>query len=85
MVTRIKFRALVYTKMMDYMSSKPMPSLDERVAKLLTYVENPREKHREIAREVASKTAEYSWTGYYVGQSHEQEKRDFLARVTALE
>jgi hypothetical protein len=67
---------------MDFMSERPMPSLDERIAKLLTYVENPGEKHKEIAREVASKTVEYSWTGYYVGQLHEQEKRDFLARVT---
>lgn len=64
--------------MMDYMSSRPMPSLDERVAQLLTYVENPSEKHKEIAREVASKTANYSFTGYCVGKFHEKEKNDFL-------
>jgi hypothetical protein len=70
---------------MDFMSDRPMPSLDARIAKLLTYVENPSEKHKEIAREVASKTANYSMTGYYVGQLHEKEKRDFLAESSALD
>ena len=66
---------------MDFMADAPMPSLDVRVAKLLTYVENPSEKHKEIAREIASKTGDYSLTGYYVGQFHEKEKRDFLAAL----
>jgi hypothetical protein len=67
--------------MMDFMSEAPMPSLEVRVSKLLTYVENPSEKHKEIAHAVASKTKVYSWTGYYAGHIDKTEMRDFLALV----
>ena len=42
---------------MDFYADMPMPSIEERVATLLTFVENTTNNHVAIATQVASETS----------------------------
>ena len=41
---------------MDFYADMPMPSIEERVATLITFIENPTNNHVAIATQVASET-----------------------------
>ena len=63
---------------MDFYADMPMPSIEERVATLITFVENPTDDHFAIATKVASETSAYSLMGYSMGNIAELEKTKFL-------
>jgi hypothetical protein len=63
---------------MDFYADAPMPSIEQRVATLLTFVENPTDRHIAIANQVASETKRYSLMGYSMGNIATEEKLKFL-------
>ena len=63
---------------MDYYAEMPMPSIEKRVATLISFIENPTDVHFEIATKVASETENYSMMGYSMGNIGEIEKNKFL-------
>ena len=63
---------------MDFYADMPMPSIDQRVATLITFIENPIDNHFVIATKIASETKNYSFMGYNMGNIAEVEKIKFL-------
>ena len=63
---------------MDYYAEMPMPSIEQRVSKLLSFIENPTDVHFEIATKVVSETTNYSMMGYIMGNIGDLEKSKFL-------
>ena len=70
---------------MDFYADMPMPSIEERVATLLTFVEKTTNNHVAIATQVASETKNYSLMGYSMGNIAELEKTKFLKLSSAIQ
>ena len=70
---------------MDFYADMPMPSIEQRVATLLTFTENPTNNHIVIATQVASETSTYSFMGYSMGNIAELEKTKFLKLSSAIQ
>ena len=70
---------------MDFYADMPMPSIEQRVATLLTFTENPTNNHIVIATQVASETKNYSFMGYSMGNIAELEKTKFLKLSSAIQ
>ena len=63
---------------MDFYADMPMPSLEQRVSKLLTLVDNLTDRDIAVATQVASETENYSLMGYNIGNIGENEKSNRL-------
>jgi hypothetical protein len=66
---------------MDFYADMPMPSMEQRISKLLTFIDNPTNHHIAVATQVASETKNYSLMGYSMGHIDENEKTRFLQLV----
>ena len=63
---------------MDFYADMPMPSIEERISKLLSFIENPTNRHITVATQVASETEKYSFMGYITGNIGEKERVRFI-------
>ena len=63
---------------MDFYADMPMPSMDQRITRLLSFVDNPTNHHITVATQVASETEKYSFMGYIEGNIGEKERVKFL-------